>query len=349
MSERRFVVVGAGLSGCAVAHALATRGAQVDVLERAVPGAEASSAAAGILAPRMEAHGHEPLRSLGIASLGMYPEWLAALERDSGLTADFSRPGLLRVVGEQADPAEMKPDREAVWLEGAVLHRRESSLASPWAAAWWLPDECAVDPRKLMRAVHAAAAGAGARFHTGMTVDRVDADGVTGTSGERFRGVVVVCAGAWTGRIPGLAHVPVRPVRGQLVALQGGIGPRHVIFGPDGYMVPRTDGRTIVGTTVEEVGFARGVTAGGIHRVLDFSLRVCPGLAGAELTESWSGFRPGTPDHLPILGRVDGVWVASGHYRNGLLLAPYTAAAMAAALLDGAPLPAELAPERFVR
>ena len=232
MSERRFVVVGAGLSGCAVAHALATRGAQVDVLERAVPGAEASSAAAGILAPRMEAHGHEPLRSLGIASLGMYPEWLAALERDSGLTADFSRPGLLRVVGEQADPAEMKPDREAVWLEGAVLHRRESSLASPWAAAWWLPDECAVDPRKLMRAVHAAAAGAGARFHTGMTVDRVDADGVTGTSGERFRGVVVVCAGAWTGRIPGLAHVPVRPVRGQLVALQGGIGPRHVLFGP---------------------------------------------------------------------------------------------------------------------
>lgn len=347
MDQQRFVVVGAGLSGCAVAHALATRGARVEVLERAVPGAEASSAAAGILAPRMEAHGHEPLRSLGVNSLALYPAWLAALQRDGGEPVDFSRPGLLRVVPDQAEPAELKPDREAVWLEGAVLHRREPALAATWSGAWWLPDEAALDPRKLMSAVHAAAVGAGVHFQSGVTVDRVEADGVTGQLGEHFRGTVVVCAGAWTGRIPGLTSVPIRPVRGQLVALRGSAGPRHVVFGPDGYLVPRPDGRVIAGTTVEEVGYARGVTAAGIHRVLDFTLRVCPGLAGAELIESWSGFRPGTPDHLPVLGRVDGVWIASGHYRNGILLAPYTAAAMAAALLDGTPLPPELAPDRF--
>ncbi len=341
MERDPVVIVGGGLLGCAAALEIARRGRPVQVLERAIVGAEASSAAAGILAPRLEAHGREPLRSIGLESLALYPGWAASLGADVGLL----RCGLLKVVRE-GDPTE-PPDPEARWLDAAAARRSEPGLAADVVGAWHLPEEACLDPRKLVPAVHAAAEAAGATFRTGEEVVALDADGVTLASGARVGGRVVVCAGAWTAKVPGLRPLPVRPVRGQLVGLSG-VPLRHVLFGAGGYLVPRADGRVVAGATVEEVGYERGVTAGGLAHVLTTATRMVPGLAAARFDAAWSGFRPGTPDDLPVVGEVDGVVVASGHYRNGILLAPLTAKWVAAAVVDGTPLPPAFAPGRFV-
>ncbi len=339
------IVVGGGLLGCAVAHA-AARGRSVTVLERAIIGAEASSAAAGILAPRVEAHGREPLRSIGIESLDAWERWIRALGAEPDAVG-YRRCGALVVRGSSGRGAaspDDPPDPEARWLPDARL--RVPELAE--GGAWWLPDEGVVDPRKVIPAARAAAERAGVRIHACDPVVRVESGGVELASGRFFRGEVVVCAGAWSAQVPGAPRVPVRPVRGQLVALEGVPLPT-VVFGPGGYLVPRwDDARVIAGATVEEAGFEKRVTAEGLRAVLDTALRLAPGLARASVAESWAGLRPGTPDEMPILGRVDGVWVASGHYRNGILLAPWTARTVADAVLDGAELPKSFGPERFL-
>lgn len=340
MERDRFVIVGGGLLGCAVALEIARRGPRVDVLERAIVGAEASSAAAGILAPRLEAHGREPLRTIGVESLALYADWVASLGADVG----WMQCGVLKVV--RPGDAPDAPDVEAQWLPAGAVRAIEPGLADDVLGAWSLPNEATLDPRKLLPAVQAAAQAAGARFRIGEEVATVSPSGVTLVSGERVEGRVIVCAGAWTVKVPGLAPLPVRPVRGQLVALSG-TPIRHVLFGAGGYLVPRADGRVIAGSTVEEVGFTRGVTVGGVRGVLATAVALVPPLAAATFDSAWSGFRPGTPDDLPLIGEINGVWVASGHYRNGILLAPLTARWMAAAVLDGRPLPGVFAPGRF--
>ncbi len=333
---REVVVVGGGLTGLAVGHALAAAGTRVTVLERAVPGAEASSAAAGILAPRVEAHGREPLRTHLIEGLDAWEGWLDSL----GVAAEsvgFARCGALVT-------REAKPDVDAVWRDDAQA--LEPILGAP--GAWWLPEEGVVDPRAVLPALREAAEAAGVRFVTGIPVARVEPDAAVLTDGTVLRGEVIVCAGAWTGRVEGVATTPVRPVRGQIVALEG-VPLRRVVFGTGGYVVPRpaTPTRVLAGATVEEAGFEKAVTAGGLHQVLGTALRIAPSLAAARVVESWAGLRPGTPDELPVLGRVDGTWVAAGHYRNGILLAPWTARVMRGAILDGAPLPEAFSPARF--
>lgn len=343
MAER-YVIVGGGLTGCALALELAARGGEVCVLERAVPGAEASSAAAGILAPRMEAHGQEPLRSLGVESLGMYPAWAARLEAASGLSVGLRKTGLLRVV-MPGDPPDA-PDVDAAWLQAAALREKDPRLTDAAIGGWWLPEESEVEPALLVQAAHLAAERAGARFRTGATVTAVAPERVTLSDGSAEEGRVVVCAGAWTAAVPGMPALPVAPVRGQLVEVRGD-GPVPVVFGGGGYFVPRADGRVVIGTTVENVGFTRGVTVAGLRAILDRAVRLYPGLAEAEVLRSWSGFRPGTPDLLPALGEVGGVWVSSGHYRNGILLAPLTARLLADALVGGAEIPSLLDARRF--
>ena len=333
------MIVGGGLLGCAVALECARRGAQVEVLERSVIGAEASSAAAGILAPRLEAHGREPFRSIGVESLAMYPSWVESLGAEVGLV----RTGLLRVV--RPGDSDAAPDVDAQWLDAGAARELEPGLAADIRGAWHLPEEATLDPRRLVQAVHAAAIAAKVKFHAGYIVESVAADGVE-VRGARLHGRVVVCAGAWTAKVPGLSGLPIRPVRGQLVELAG--APiRHVLFGAGGYLVPRRDGRVIAGTTVEEVGFERGVTVSGLRNVLATATGMVPGLADASFGGAWSGFRPGTPDELPILGDCDGIFVASGHYRNGILLAPLTARWAADALVGGAALPEAYSPARF--
>jgi glycine oxidase len=331
------VVVGGGLLGCAVAHALSPS-RKVVLLERAVLGAEASSAAAGILAPRVEAHGHEPMRTFGIASLDAWEGWLRGLGVAPSVVG-FARCGVLVRAAEDAPP-----DVDARWIPDA------SSLepALGGGGAWSLPEEGVVDPRRVMPVLRAAVRDAGVSVRTGDPVVEVRPDAVRLASGETVRGEVVVCAGAWTARVPGVPSVPVRPVRGQLVALEG-VGLGRVVFGPGGYVVPRPaePGRVIAGATVEEAGFVREVTAAGLGAVLATAQRLAPALSGARVVAHWAGLRPGTPDAMPVLGRVDGTWIASGHYRNGVLLAPWTAGAVAAAVRDGAPLPAAWSPSRF--
>jgi glycine/D-amino acid oxidase-like deaminating enzyme len=315
----RILVVGGGLMGCAVARALVRRGRRVLVLERSVVGAEASSAAAGILAPRVEAHGEAVFRGLGLESLALWPAWAAALG-DVGLRWCGAV-----VLGE-------RPDEDATPMEPA-------SRGLTGEAGWWLPEEATVDTRRLVGAVRAAC---GASFATGAEIQQVRADGVL--AGEWLAGEVVVCAGAWTGGV--VPRLAVRPVRGQLVALRGVLPADCVVFGPGGYLVPRMD-EVVCGTTVEEVGFERGVTARGVAGVLAAALALCPVLAEHRFDRAWSGFRPGSPDGQPIVGRVDGVWVASGHYRNGILLAPLTAERVADAICEGRPLPAAWDPGRL--
>ena len=327
------IVVGGGLVGCAVALELARRGREVVCLERAVPGAEASSAAGGILAPRVEAHGDEDARVLGLESLGMYEAWLNSLGADVG----YRRSGVLVA---RAD----SPDRDAVVLAGADLARVAPGLKVP--QAWWLPDEALLDTRRLVPAVRAAAEAAGVRFRSGVSVAKVESGAVQLDGGERLEGEVVVCAGAWTPAVSGLPPLPVRPVRGQLAAVADATATTAVVFGPAGYLVPRHD-ELVVGATMEEVGYQRGVSAGGVRHVLDHAIQLAPALAGATFLRAWSSFRPGSPDGKPLVGRAGGVWVASGHFRNGILLAPLTAARLADAMLDGAALPPAWRPDRF--
>ncbi len=319
----RFVLVGAGLHGCALGWELARRGADVVLVERGVPGAEASTAAAGILAPTVEAWAHGGALLLGKQSLATYPTWVAAVSDASGTRVDIHLTGV-RVVGEKGPPGACEVDGD-----------------------WIVEGEGWVDPKDLMPAVQGAAVAAGVRFVRGEVVevraDRARVDGVGWVDGT-----AVICAGAWTARVPGLASIPVRPVRGQVIALRPrGLGPRTVVYGAGGYLVPRADGRVLVGATMEEVGFERGVTPDGIAAMWRVARTLCPDLADAELLDAWSGFRPGTPDGLPLLGKYGDLWIASGHHRNGILLAPFTAMAMAAALLEGVALPEELAPGRF--
>ncbi len=326
------LIVGGGLVGCALALELARRGQAVVVLERAVAGAEASSAAGGILAPRVEAHGDDEARVLGLAALQMYEGWLSSLGGDVG----FRRSGVLVV-------REASPDGDARWIDGGALEAIAPGLRA--GGAWWLPDEAVLDTRLLVPVVHAAAERAGAVFRTGHGVVGLEAGGVTLDTGERLAGEVVVCAGAWTARLPGLGDLPVRPVRGQLAAL-GQVGATSaVVFGPAGYLVPRVD-ELVVGSTMEEVGYTRGVSAGGLRHVLDHALGLFPGLAPAPLLRTWSSFRPGSPDGRALVGKVPTGWVASGHFRNGILLAPLTARLLAAAMLDGGALPPAWSPNR---
>jgi glycine oxidase len=328
------VIVGGGLVGSAVALELARRGVSATVLERSVPGAEASSAAAGILAPRVEAHGDASARALGLESLGLYPAWVAGLGVDVG----FHRSGVLVV-------SERSPDPDAVRLEGAALQQHLPGVNAD--LGWWLEDEARLDTRRLVEAVHAAAVAAGVTFRSGAEVGALEDGRVVLSGGDSLPGTVVVCAGAWTPLVAGLESLPIRPVRGQLVALAGAPDFSSVVFGSGGYLVPRSD-ELVVGSTMEEVGFTRGGTAGGMLAVLGHALALLPALAERQVLRQWSSFRPGSPDGQPLVGRVGSTWVASGHFRNGILLAPLTARLLVDAILHDAPLPASWAPDRFV-
>lgn len=340
-----FVIVGAGLHGSALARELALRGANVTVVERGVPGAEASTAAAGMLVPAVETWIHQSTdlpREIGARSLALYPDWVAAIARESGQAIGLHLDGAIVLRGDSGpDPTRGLSDDEVAVLEPSV---------APTGGAWLSPGEGWLDPRELVPAVNVSAHAAGAVFRRGeVTAAREGAVELQSSAGrEVIEGTVVVCAGAWTARVPGLESLPVKPIRGQVLALRPvASAPSRVVFGKRCYLVPRADGRVIVGSTMEDVGFTRGVTADAIAGLHDAAASVCPGLAGAELLDAWSGFRPGSPDGLPLMGPWRGVWVSSGHHRNGILLAPWASSAMASALLGDAPLPAGVSPARF--
>jgi glycine oxidase len=347
-------VIGGGIMGCAVALRLRQRGARVTVIERGIPGAEASSAAAGILGPQMEAEGPGPLLDLGLRSRALYPALAEELREATGIDVGYDRSGVLAAALDDTGERELAARR--VWqlaaglrasaLTGDEARAREPALGPDVRAARELPDDGQVNARELARAFSQAAAGAGARFLSGRYVRRVAiaAGAVTGVEldGDVLpAGAVVVAAGSWSGLVEG-AGVPasvVRPARGQLVSIE--TRPplfRHVVsVHGRGYLVPRRDGTVLAGSTVEMAGFRKQVTVGGLASILTLARTLVPALADAEVTGSWSNFRPYTEDHLPVLGvtGVRGLVLATGHFRNGILLAPITAIAIADLVATG--------------
>ena len=347
------LVIGGGVIGCAVAAELAARGRDVIVLERAEPGTEASGAAAGMLAPQSEALERDAFFDFALESRGLYPAWARVLEEETGVDVGYRRTGLLHCdfagAPAQSRAAQIAWQR-AAGLDVAALRLDElpdeiaGRLSPGVSAAAFFPEEGVVDPRRLIRAAWLLAERRGVRVRTGVAALglRIEAGacrGVETGTGPILASAVVDAAGAWAAFDASLPlTVPVEPVRGQIVELRLSRRPLATILSCDGvYVVPRADGTVLLGSTVEHVGFRKEVTAGAVERLVAAAVRLMPELGGARFVTAWSGLRPGTPDGLPILGscRVPGLYFAAGHFRNGILLAPVTALAVADAVTGG--------------
>jgi glycine oxidase len=368
LSEKRgfdVVVVGGGVIGLSCAWRLAQAGARVAVLERGEPGGGATGVAAGMLAPVGELTFGEPeLLELTLAAARLYPEFVTELEAATGASTGYERLGALHVALDRDEAAQLRRvhdlqrslELEAEWLPPRRCRELEPGLTPSFHGGVFAAGEAAVDPRALTRVLLAACAAEGVEVRTGTEV----VDGIF--AGERLAGVrtakghydthtvsnrpseeefaaetVVLASGAWSGAtewLPEHARPAVRPVKGQVLELRGhGDEPvaRHILASERVYLVPRADGRLVVGATVEEMGFDTAVTAGGIHELLREAYRLLPDVAEMEFVGATAGLRPGTPDNLPLVGpgAIDGLVLATGHYRNGILLAPLAARAVA--------------------
>jgi len=332
------LVLGGGIIGLSIAWRAAQRGLDVAVLERdaaQAPPRGASHVAAGMLAPVAEADPSErEVLELGRRSAALWPAFAAALQDASGLDVGYLTCGTLLVAHDRDSAQALERERElreamglaAPRLLGSEARRREGALAPGVRLALDLADDHAVDPRAVVRALRAVLTE---RVRYGAEVVELRGREVELDGGEVVRGErIVVAAGAWSGA---LAGVPVRPVKGQLLRLRDPSGPglvERVLRFEGGYLVPRGDGRYVLGATSEERGFDVGVTAGGAYELLRDAALVVPGVLELEIEELIAGLRPGTPDNAPIVGphpELDGVVLATGHHRGGVLMAPATA------------------------
>jgi glycine oxidase len=346
-------IIGGGIIGTSIAFELAAEKLRVIVLERQQVGREASWAAAGMLSPSPHRTQDIPLVPFAKESLRIYPEFCAAVESESGKSIGYDRPGVLEIFTDACGETE----RDGMIVEHRALdltvepisiddaRKREPELCASVTAAAWLPGEATVDPRLLMDALVTAARARGAEILPDCGVSSLLCDGArcTGvlTSADKiFANHVVVAAGCFSGDIAlqdssqsgktldSSQYAPTKPVRGQILALRPkGRAIRHVLRSREGYLVPRRDGRIVAGSTLEDAGFEKCVTPGGLSRIVGGVRKLWSALDDAELLETWCGLRPGTPDDLPILGPTDieGLMIATGHYRNGILLAPASA------------------------
>jgi glycine oxidase len=354
------IIIGAGVVGLGVAWRLAQGGARVTVFDKGAAGSGASYAAAGMLAVCAEAEpGERDLVVLGRQSQALWPEFAAELEATTGLAIDLRSEGTLVVAMTAAERARVTHHLAyqrslalpVEWISAADARQREPLLAPGIVGAVWSPQDHQVDNRKLVAALSVAAARAGVTIREHSAVNRllIKNDRVVGVAlpddSEINADVVVVAAGAWSRSIEGLplsVRPPVRPVKGQMIALQ--MDPQapnvtHVIRAHNVYMVPRRDGRLIIGATTEEKGFDDALTAGGVLALLEAAWRLVPSIEELSITGMWVGHRPGTRDDAPILGPgpVDGLVYATGHHRNGILLTPVTASTIARLVLEGVP------------
>jgi glycine oxidase len=364
------VVVGAGAVGLAIAWRAAQRGLRVTVLERGdAPGAGTSAVAAGMLAPISETIATElPLMRLGLESVDAYPEFVEELSDASGMEPGYLRCGTVLAARDGDEAEALGREFELRQSLGLTVHRLrpsearrlEPALSPALRLALEIPDDHAIDPRKLSAALAGAVRNAGATLRTGAMVEQVSvADGrVAGvclTDGERIIAEhVVVAAGAWTeavGGLPADARVPIHPVKGQILRLHDPAGPgllTRVLRMTGGYLLPRGDGRYVLGATMEERGFDTTVTAGGAFELLRNAFELLPSVTELVIDELSAGLRPTTPDNAPAIGPggIPGLHWAVGHYRHGILLTPVTAELVVGALA-GEAVPAEFAATRF--
>lgn len=356
-------IVGGGLIGASAAFELAARNLRVVLLDRQQPGREASWAAAGMLAPSPDGPDAQPLFPLAKESFRLYPEFIGAIEGTLGKSCGFAREGTLEIFfgpeSEWARDAFIEQHQrlglssEPLAIEGA--REMEPLLGPKASAAAWLPKEATVDPRLLIDAALGAAQARGVQIRSNCAVTGLLREG------DRCAGVlagdariaarhVVLAAGCFCGSLDEAAqYAPTRPVRGQMLSLRGDpvlarsrpgwagskrqtVRLRRVLRSANGYLVPRPDGRILAGSTLENAGYEKAVTPAGVQKIMNAALELAPALTSVEIIEMWAGLRPGTPDNLPILGPTDieGLIVATGHYRNGILLAPVTAKLVAA-------------------
>jgi glycine oxidase len=366
-------VIGAGVIGLGIAWRLAAQGASVQVFDKGVAGAGASHAAAGMLAACSEAEpGEEALVALGRESQARWPAFAANLKQASGIDVELRTEGTLVVALTADDQARLNHHLvfqhqlglPLHWISAAETRRREPHLAGKLAGAVLSPQDHQVDNRKLAAALRIAAEAAGVVISEHRPVSAISShagrvDGVALADGTKVAAdVVVLAAGAWSRGIEGVAaelRPPVRPIKGQMLALR--MDPAapllsHVLWAPGAYLVPRLDGRLIVGATVEEKGYDTTLTAGGVLTLLEAAWRVIPAVEELPIDEMWVGHRPGSRDDAPILGAgpIEGLIYATGHHRNGILLAPVTADAIAQLVIDGVADPAirPFGIERFV-
>ncbi len=353
MSTYDVIVVGGGIIGGSIAFELAKHNVRVAVVERQQPGLEASWAAAGMLSVAPESPDAIPLATLAKASLEMYQEYVAAVEKISGRKAGLRRDGALMALFLPHVERELSTilavhhglgfATEAIRVDDA--RRMEPSLNPAMRAAAWHPYEGSVDSRALTEAMLLAAEKQGVKIMTlpgGVTSLLAEKKRCTGViaGGEKIiAGKVIIAAGCFSGTIPTIErYAPTRPVRGQMVAMKSDtVNLGRVVRSEKGYLVPQAYGRILAGTTTEHAGFEKRVTPAGMQQILSAAVEIAPELAQASVVESWSGLRPDTPDHLPSLGPtdVDGLLIATGHYRNGILLAPITARLMRAWVIEG--------------
>jgi glycine oxidase len=352
-SEVDVAIVGGGIIGLAVAWRARAKGMSVTVLECGEIGMGASHVAAGMLAPVAEVEfgdAGKELLELGLRSAEMWPGFAGELEAASGAgDVGLRATGTLLVARDEDEAREL--ERQIAWRDSLGLRttrlrpsearEREPALAPTVRLALEAPEDHSVDPRLVLVALRRACEAAGVLRREHQPVARVELDGagtrVTGLAlkdGESARARhVVIAAGAWSGELEGLppaARVPVRPVKGQLLRLRDPAGQgllERVVRFAGGYLVPRADGRYVLGATVEERGFERHATAGGVYELLRAAHELLPGVSELQIEELCVGLRPGTPDNLPVIGAgaLEGLMWATGHHRNGILLAPLTA------------------------
>ncbi|ERT05953.1 glycine oxidase ThiO [Lyngbya aestuarii BL J] len=331
------IIIGGGLMGLSLAVELKLRGANVTVLSRNFHEA-AGHVAAGMLAPQAEAIPPGPMLELGLRSRSLYPQWTQKLEQITGLDTSYWPCGILAPVYEIPDTTKIDhpADSPAIWLDQQAINQHQPGLGADVVGGWWFPQDAQVDNRRhLVKALQAASEKLGVKTLEGVEVQDIIRNSKAVEALETNRGKItgsqyILTTGAWTGQL--LPQVPVYPRKGQMLSVKvpesfDSLPLKQVLFGTEIYVVPRRDGLIVIGATLEDVGFNVGLTPDGVQSLLWRAIRIFPLLRDFPIQEFWWGFRPTTPDLLPILGTspFENLTLAVGHYRNGILLAPITA------------------------
>jgi len=367
----KVAVIGGGIIGLSVGWRLRRAGCDVTVYDRDAAGRAASWVAGGMLAPLSEyGFEHEAFLELGVKSLARYPSFLDELADESGQRVELDTRGTLSVGLDRDDTEALRRvfrfrehrDLPVQWLSGTEAREIEPQLSPRVASGMWIPDDYQVNNHALVDALAAAvtAQGGNLREHCAVRAVHHGTHGVSGVeteTGIEAADVVIVAAGCWSGQIDGIpdeARPPVRPVKGQIVCLReaDGFTLERVVRTPDCYLVSKGDGRLLVGATEEDMGFDTAPTAGPVMRLIERAWEAVPGIYDLPIDSIDVGLRPGSRDHLPIIGptSVPGLFMATGHYRHGILLAPATADAVCAMVTGaGAEGYDDFSPARFVR
>jgi len=360
------LIVGGGLIGCSIGRELALSGANVTIVERDSPGQGASNDAAGMLAPQAELEEGGPFLDLCLASARMFPQLAESLFDEVGIDVRYRRDGTFAIAFDEGEAARLRRICEsqralglnAEMISGAEARKLEPALSDQVAATLSLPDDHQVDNRRLTHAMSASCRHRKVKFVEDTSVSALERGtdgrvvGVRTTSGVMRAGTTVIAAGCWSSQIEGFP-VPVEPVKGQMIALELNAPPfARVLRSERSYLVSRIDGRIIIGSTMERVGFDKSVSVHTVGALLAGAWELVPSLSSAVAGEAWAGLRPATPDDLPAIGVVEpGLVAATGHFRNGILLSPITGK-LVADVIVGAPVPTYATvvdPLRFTR